>query len=284
MAKHLLVKILVFIVNIVLWACGILLIVFGSIALATPVTIVNLLDLIPGVAVVTAVYDVTPLFEGVAIFMIVLGSLLFLFGGIGCCGAFKMHKRMIMNYWIMLILGVLTEIALIVYAAVFPNTMNDSVQSGLNTSLIQNFAPVTIESNGTVIYNPVSTKAAWEELQSQSHCCGALSYMDYATFAWQGNSYAGAVIPPTCCASTLPLGQNISNTKQLVEYPSCLTLAGIVANNYYTQGCWNPVINMIWQFDYIAIIISSCLMATQILGIILTVHTWHKMFREDGRV
>jgi len=281
----LLVKILVFIVNIVLWASGILLIVFGSIALASPVTIVNLLNLIPGVSVVTAVYDVTALFEGVAIFMIVLGSLLFLFGGIGCCGAFKMHKRMIMNYWIMLILGVLTEIGLIVYAAVFPPTMYQSVQAGLFASLKQNFEPVTILSNGTVIYNPTSTVAAWEELQSQSHCCGAYNSTDYVTYnAWQGSNYAGALLPPTCCTSTLNVGVNVTNINQFVEFPDCMYTNGSLANNFYSEGCWNPVVNMIWQFDYISIIISSCLMATQILGIILTVHTWHKMVREDGHL
>jgi len=282
--EHLLVKILIFTVNIVLWACGILLIVFGAIALATPVTIVNLLDLIPGVSVVTAIYDVTFMFEGVSIFMCVLGSLLFFFGGIGCCGAFKMHKRMIMNYWIMLILASLTEIALIVYGAVFPPTMNVPVQTGLQTSLRANFVPVTVASNGSVIYNQNSTLAAWSELQTQSHCCGSLNYTDYASFSWQGNEYAGAFMPPECCASTNSLGQNVTAITQFVEYPSCMYFNGTISNNFYTQGCWFNVINMVWQFNYIAIIISSLLMAVQFVGIILTVHTWHRMVREDGHI
>jgi len=216
---HLIIKILVFIVNFVLWAAGILLIVFGGIALGSPVTIVNLLDLIPGVAVVTAVYDVTFMFEGVAIFMIVLGCLLFFFGGIGCHGAFRMHKRMIMNYWIMLILAVLTEIALIIYCAVYPPTINTAVQTGLETSLVTDFEPVTI-SNGAIIYSPNATQAAWEELQSQSHCCGSLNYTEYTTFSWQGTEYAGDLVPPTCCVSTQPLGQNVTNTNQFVFFSS----------------------------------------------------------------
>jgi len=283
--EHLLVKILIFIVNIVLWACGILLIVFGGIALGSPTTIVNLLNLIPGVGVVTAVYNVNFMFEGVAIFMCVLGSLLFFFGGIGCCGAFRMHKRMIMNYWIMLILAVLTEIALIVYAAVFPPTMNTPVQTGLLTSLQANFVPVSVASDGAIVYSTNSTQAAWEELQSQSHCCGSTNYTDYATFSWQGTAYVGAIRPPTCCATNIAFGQNVSNTGQFIQYPACMYSNGTsVITNYYTQGCWFNVINMIWQFNYISIIISSCLMATEFIGIILTVHTWHKMVREDGHL
>lgn len=69
---------------------------FGGLAVGSPVTIINLLDLIPGVSVVTNIFNVEPLFEGVADFMLTLGSVLFLFGGIGCYGVSKTSKRMIM--------------------------------------------------------------------------------------------------------------------------------------------------------------------------------------------
>jgi len=39
---------------------------------------------------------------------------------------------------------------------------------------------------------------------------------------------------------------------------------------------------MVWQFDYIAIIIAACLMAAQLIGIVLTAHQWHKLVREGG--
>jgi len=78
-------------------ASGILLIVFGSIALASPSTIISLLDLINGVSNITPLVNVGSLLEGMAIFMIVDGSLLFLFGGVGCHGAHRMHKRVLME-------------------------------------------------------------------------------------------------------------------------------------------------------------------------------------------
>jgi hypothetical protein len=269
----LLVKLLVFIVNIVIWVCGILMIVFGSIALASPSTIISVFNIITGGWVVVNLFDVNPLFEGVAIFMIVLGSLVFLFGFVGCHGAFKMHRMSLMNYWILLILSVLTEIALIIYAAVFPPTMNNYVQTQLVTSLTTNFEPVTISTSGQVTYSSNNKAASWEMLQSQTQCCGAKGYGDYATFTWGPvtNVLSINLIPPTCCTSRTYNGQNITSTTQFVNLNSCLTTNP--PTFYYSQPCWLVVINMVWQFGYLAIGLAVSLMVVQLFGIVITVHT-----------
>jgi hypothetical protein len=281
--KHIIAKILIFIINLVLWASGIILIVFGSLALASPTTIVNLLDMISGVSNVTNLIDVTWLLEGMAIFMIVLGSLLFLFGGVGCGGAFRMHKRMIMNYWLMLILGVLTEIGAIVYGAVYPPTMNTWVQQQLNSSLRSEFVPVTI-SGTKIIYSNNISASSWEMLQVQTQCCGASGISDYAAFTWaKPSAYPNATIPPSCCVSNQTAGTLFYSTSDFVDLSSCLS-APPASGSYYKPGCYNVVIDMLWQFDNIAIIIAACLMAAQLLGIMLTVHVWHRMVREDGHM
>jgi hypothetical protein len=277
---NVIVKTLVFIVNFILWICGILLIVFGAIAVGDPDTMISILNLIPGVAFVTAIIDVYPLFEGVAIFMIVLGSLLFLFGGVGCHGAYKMHKRMIMHYWLLLIVGVLTEVALIIYAAVFPPTMNTYVQDQMFDMLNTTFEPVQI-SGTNVTYN-TNISGAWEALQSQTHCCGVFGYEDYSTFSWDvvPQYPTPHLLPPTCCVSTQTDGSNVSSTSQWSNLTACL--GSTSPTNYYKQGCWEVAINLVWQFDYIAIGISGALMVAQLFGIMLTVHTWHRLVREEG--
>jgi len=274
------IKVLVTIINFTLWICGILLIVFGAIALASPSTIISILDIIPGVAIVTDIFNPYYVFEGMAIFMIVLGCLLFLFGGIGCHGVWTMHKRMMCNYWILLILGVLTEIALIIYGAVYPPTVNTYVQSQLYASLNTSFQAVTIEPNGTVTYSPNTQAAAWEMLQSQTQCCGVMGYTDYASLTWTQPSGYLHVLPPTCCSTTNSYGVNITNTNQFTNLNLCLD--SVTPQDYWTVGCWNNVIDMVWQFDYIAIIIAACLMAVQLIGIVLTGHQWRKMVRESG--
>lgn len=278
------VKVVVTIINFALWIAGILLIVFGGIALGSPSTIISILNVIPGVDVVTDIFDPYSLFEGMAIFMIVLGSFLFLFGFVGCHGVWKMHKRMMCNYWILLILGVLTEIAIIIYGAVYPPTVNTYVQTQLTNSLAS-FQSVSINTaTGAVTYSTNNTVAAgWEMLQSQTHCCGVMNYTDYATVIWSHPAeYPQSVIPPTCCSTSLNYGNNITNTTQFSDLNGCLNSGAPTALSYWTTGCWINVINMVWQFDYIAIIIASCLMAAQLIGIVLTAHQWHKLVRESG--
>jgi len=195
-----------------------------------------------------------------------------------------MHKRMICNYWITLILATLTEIALIVYGAVYPPTVNAYVQDQMYANLSTQFIPVNIIGN-TVEYSTETSANAWEMLQSQTHCCGVLGYLDYGKFTWtQTPGYAYSILPPTCCSTTLKEGDIITNTNQFVDLDSCLNNPIPALGTYWTVGCWENVINMVWQFDYIAIIIASCLMAAQLLGIILTIHIWHKMVKEDGRI
>ena len=270
-------KILVFIVNFVLWASGILLIVFGGIALGSPSTIVSLLDLINGVQNITVLIDVGSLLEGMAIFMIVLGSLLFLFGGVGCHGIHRMHKRLIMSYWLMLILGILTEIGVIIYGAVYPPTAQSSIQEQMYTSLSTYFEPVNISSTGVVTYyDPTTEAGAWEYLQDQTQCCGAYNASDYQRFNW--TDYPNVRVPPSCCQSRLPQGVLVNNISGYANFPGCL--GG--TSDVYTQGCYKVAMNMLWNFEYIAMIIAGCLIATQILGTILTVHTWHRMVRDEG--
>jgi len=269
-------KILVFTVNFVLWASGILLIVFGGIALGSPSTIVSLLDLISGVSNITVLLNVGSLLEGMAIFMIVDGSLLFLFGGVGCHGILLKHRHTLMSYWLMLILGILTEIGVIIYGAVYPPTAQSWIQSQLNASLTSSFEPVTIINDTVSYYEQTSDAGAWEYLQDQTQCCGAYGYMDYQQFSWNLTGYPNATVPPSCCQSNLQQGQLVYSTSDYKNFNDCIAGAG----SMYTQGCYNIAMEMLWNFEYIAMIIAGCLIATQIIGTVITVHTWHKMMRE----
>jgi len=276
-------KILVFIVNFVLWVSGILLIVFGSIALASPSTIVNLLNLINGVSNITILVNVGNLLYGMAVFMIVDGCVLFLFGGVGCHGILLKHKTSLMSYWLMLLLGILTEIGVIIYGAVYPPTAQSSIQSQMFSSLSTGqFAPVNISSGGALVYNSqASVSGAWEYLQSQTQCCGAYGFTDYLNFTWTIPGFVNsqpALAPPTCCKSTVAPGTFVQDIIQLPGYPTCITAPTV--NNVYSLGCYNVAMDMLWNFNYIAIIIASCLIATQLIGTIITVHTWHKMMRD----
>jgi len=259
-------RILIAIGNFVLWASGILLLVFGAVALGSPSSIIVILNLISGVEVVTNLIDIQPLFNGVAIFMVVLGSILFLFGIAGAAASGSNQKPALMLYWILLIIGVLVEIALIIYSALFPASANPYIQKELFASLTVDFQPVNVASDGSITYSEDLKASSWEVLQSQSHCCGAYEPNDYKNF-----THPSYVIPPTCCISNLTVGVNLTSTNDLTNYAQCKS--GELAY-VYLEGCWHNVGNMVWNFDLISIIICSCLIVVQLLLIPITVKQW----------
>lgn len=273
-----LIQIVVFTVNIILWAAGIVLLVLGAIAVGNPDAMINALNNIPGVYNVSGLIDIYPLFEGVAIFMIVLGSVVFLFGFVGCHGAFRMHKRSMCSYWILLLASVGGEIALIIYAALFPDTMTTYIQTSLETSLTAYFQPVSIVGGNIVYANSGTNASSWEHLQAEAQCCGALGPEDFFTNQNWLKVANGSILPPTCCASTVGAGNYPSTVGQFDNLINCQENI----SDYWTQGCYNNVQHMVYEFDLIAIITSACLMAAQLIALVFTIHTWHKLVREDG--
>jgi hypothetical protein len=275
-----LIRIILFALNLAIWVSGVLLLVFGAIAVGNPDTMVTILNIIPGVSGITILIDVAPLFQGVAIFMIVLGSVLILFGFVGFHGAARSHKHSLFLYSLLSLAGMLTEIALIIYAALYSNSSSatDYINTQMLSSLNTSFAPVTFKS-GTIVYAQNGTQAnAWEVLQAQSDCCGAIGPQDYDTAAsWQaiqGNN----TLPPTCCKTNVKLGVLPTSESNFVDLNSCQS----ETSEYYTIGCNKNVQNMVYEFDLISIIISACLLAAQLVAIIFTCHSWHKMYREEG--
>jgi len=275
-------KILIFTVGLILWACGILLITFGSIALASPETIINLLSMIDGVSNVTNIFNVMPLFEGVSIFMIVLGCFLFL---VGCSGGVVLCKKQLRFGYIACMAGAMvTEICLIVYAAIYPGTMDGWIKEQMYTTMLD-FKSVDINTNGDITYANVTNYPVangWENLQFQTQCCGAYAPNDFMNFTHWNKVYDidinndpttyTVTFPPSCCkVHEAYAGQAPTNVDEhLVGYKECFiatTAEGLYVSD---QTCSDVVMSMVWQFNYISIIICSCLIVVELIGILLS--------------
>jgi predicted membrane channel-forming protein YqfA (hemolysin III family) len=261
-------KIIVHIITVAIWLCGILLIVFGSIALSDPNSAVNMLTVAEGTNNLATIIDINPLIEGVAIFMIVLGCLLFVFGGLGCHGVGTGAKITLMLFWLTLIGAILVEVALIIYASVYPGSMENYVQEQMEESLKVNFKQgnVTVD----VVNLPTDEKAAaWERLQYQTHCCGAGigGHNDYAKFnltdfhyAIRTDRYDTAKIPLSCCITKLKEGEIPAKADNATfeNYSTCLSST---PDSYWGESCWIGVKNMMYNFNYISIILCASLIA-----------------------
>jgi hypothetical protein len=69
--------------------CGVLLLAFGIMGVASPQTLTYLLDLIPGVYNVATIINIPQLLINTSVYMIILGSVMIVFGFAGCFGIMR---------------------------------------------------------------------------------------------------------------------------------------------------------------------------------------------------
>jgi len=258
---------------------GALLLSFGIAAIADPSGVAGFIAHVPGVANMAVVINIPEVILSCAIFMIVLGSVMLVFGFLGCAGAAFTSKPLLFLYWILLIVTLIAEVALIIYAAVSPRAAEQQIQSVMIASLHKNFNTVTISTGNKTVTLPSNVVAvSWVAMQSEVACCGVYNYTDYSGFPWNNNFtliYGGqshfieAVVPPSCCVLKQ---KNIvpKSTDDYLNLPDCLQ--GI--SSYNTVGCYKAVVQLAKQFSYIPIAICSVVIAIEIVCIITSVYLW----------
>jgi len=267
-----LVRLTLHIINFLIWVCSVLLIVFGAIGVANETTTVQMLAIgLPGITYLPLIINLYPFLEGTSIFMIVLGSILFLYTFFACFAVHKAHGLMMKMYWLTLICGFLAEMALIIFSGVYPGTTEASIQQQMYDDLVTNFTSVSISGSTIITQSETTGAGAWEQLQFTAKCCGAYSYADFSTLStsWRGSNFAGAV-PPSCCAWPSTVTTLNGTSTSWTGYSQCTT--SIVNNAYvYTQPCSDVVMATLYNFNYIAVGIAASLLVIQMVSTILAI-------------
>ncbi|CAH8291179.1 unnamed protein product [Schistosoma intercalatum] len=155
-------QILLVIFNILVFACGIALIVIGSLS---------------QVAINNYSSGIDSSIKGLVIFVIVLGCFLFLLGFLGFCGACTKNTCCLILYAILLSIMVAAEIAAGITAAV----LRDEVKS--------QFLSLVKSSVNEYSKNP-DFKDFLDKIQQEFQCCGSESSGDYTS--------SGQTVPDSC--------------------------------------------------------------------------------------
>ncbi|CAH8490543.1 unnamed protein product [Schistosoma curassoni] len=155
-------QILLVIFNILVFACGIALIVIGSLS---------------QVAINNYSSGIDSSIKGLVIFVIVLGCFLFLLGFLGFCGACTKNTCCLILYAILLSVMVAAEIAAGITAAV----LRDEVKS--------QFLSLVKSSVNEYSKNP-DFKNFLDKIQQEFQCCGSESSSDYTS--------SGQTVPDSC--------------------------------------------------------------------------------------
>uniref|UniRef100_A0A8C8RC59 Tetraspanin n=1 Tax=Pelusios castaneus TaxID=367368 RepID=A0A8C8RC59_9SAUR len=149
-------------------------------------------------------------FVNVSYFLIVIGAILVLLGFLGCCGAQKESKCLLIMFFSLVLIIFIAEIAAAVVALVY-------------TSLAENILQATVTPNLRNDYGkkPEVTQI-WNLTMSQFKCCGLMNYTDFTDsyYTKQHNN----LYPPFCCHNTT----------------SQCTLAAVETSNI--QGCFQQLL------------------------------------------
>jgi hypothetical protein len=276
-------KVLLIIINILFFLAGLLMLAFGIALVVAPQKVIAFISMsgdFQDFSSSTGGFFIE-IIKASGIFMIILGGIVTIIAFFGFFGACCDSKCMLVTYAIILIIIVLAEVALIIFAAVYPSVFQSVGQTAFNDTLMNEYkSDVVVSSNGTFDESSIGdVSIAWNALQVAFNCCGASNYTDYSKFSWtpikcdpsNPKCTQAAKVPVSCCKLNPGVGDPMSlndfiDPKTCMENPSNPTVANQV-------GCSTSVMNTaksyIMQYSNIAIGIAAGIVGLEIILITL---------------
>jgi len=148
--------------------------------------------------------------------LIASGIFVSLIGFVGCCGAIKESKPMLVIYFILVLLIFVLEIAAGILAYTKKDLMEEHLTKNLNTIVSENYGKTDTASKG------MSKALDW--FQEQVKCCGSNGPADWSTSYWNSTT-TGLVGPKSCCKAAV--ASNADCNKELANlYPTGCVAAG----------------------------------------------------------
>ncbi|XP_010183195.1 PREDICTED: tetraspanin-1 [Mesitornis unicolor] len=142
-------------------------------------------------------------FMNVSYFLIVIGSILLVIGFLGCCGAQKESKCLLMMFFTVVLIIFIAEIAAAVVALVYTG-----LAETLLTALV---TPILREKYGA----DTTVSQIWNTTMTEVHCCGLNNYTDFtgSPFYEKDKTYPGP-----CCKNVEPCDDALAAKSQV---PGC---------------------------------------------------------------
>lgn len=152
-------------------------------------------------------------FVNVSYFLIVIGAILVVLGFLGCCGAQKESKCLLIMFFSIVLIIFIAEIAAAVVALVY-------------TSIAENILEATVTPTLKNQYGKVpEVTQIWNTTMSEVKCCGLTNFTDFTDsyyYKEHNNTY-----PPFCCT---PVSASCSAT---------------AAHSSNVQGCFHQLLSEI---------------------------------------
>jgi hypothetical protein len=271
-----LVKVLFIIVNILFLLAGLLMLALGISLVVAPEKVLKFAE--SGGLNFSSFNDTSDgyfleIIKACGIFMIILGGVVAIVAFLGFVGACCESQCLLVTYAIILIIIVLAEVALIIFAAVYPTVFRKSAADLLNKSLNDYGEDARRLPNNTIDFTHLNDNGVglgWIAIQTAFNCCGSLNSTDYKNNAKWKTANPGQVVPLSCCK--LKPGKELGETSaDFVDLDGCQTSQSSTSTN--TNGCTDAIMGeaekLLKKYGTIAIGIAAGIVGLELIMITL---------------
>ncbi|CAL8277420.1 tetraspanin-9 [Gadus morhua] len=176
--------------------------------------------------------------------VITLGTVVMVTGFLGCLGAIKENKCLLLSFFIVLLIILLAELILLILFFVYTDKVSENARRDLKEGL----GLYTSENNAGL-------SNAWNTIQTEWHCCGVDGHTD-----WHAALQA-KVVPDRCCQDVQPgCGRNASST-------------------VWTRGCYDKVEEWLDDNKHLIGTIAMCVLVVQLLGMAFSMTLYQQIHR-----
>ncbi|MFT7817017.1 tetraspanin-9-like isoform X1 [Arapaima gigas] len=223
-------KYLMFLFNLIFWLCGCGLLGVGIWLSVSQGSFATFSPSFPSLSAANLV--------------IAIGAVVMVTGFLGCLGAIKENKCLLLSFFIVLLIILLAELILLILLFVYTEKIKENAKKDLKDGL----ALYNTENN-------IGLRNAWNIIQAEWKCCGVTGYTD-----WH-EALKEKVVPDRCCQE---------------HYQECGRNA---TNQFWNQGCYALVETWLDNNKHLLGTIGMCILVVQLLGMAFSMTLFQQIHR-----
>ncbi|XP_071756446.1 tetraspanin-9 [Centroberyx gerrardi] len=223
-------KYMMFIFNLIFWLCGCGLLGVGIWLSVSQGSFATFSPSFPSLSAANMV--------------IAIGAIVMVTGFLGCLGAIKENKCLLLSFFIVLLIILLAELILLILFFVYSDKVSENAKQDLK--------------DGLALYNSdnnVGLRNAWNIIQAEVRCCGVTAYTD-----WH-EALKEKVVPDRCCQE---------------HYQDCGRNS---TNMFWNRGCFEKVEEWLDDNKHLLGTIGMVILVVQLLGMAFSMTLFHQIHR-----
>lgn len=180
-----------------------------------------------------------------AYLLLAMGAMLFLLGFLGCCGAIRENKCLLLFFFMFILVIFLAELSAAILAFLFrENLTRDFFTKDLKRHYQGN--------NSTDVFT-----STWNSVMITFECCGVNGPEDF-TGALQFKTYTMNNVPEACCGKTV-----LQQDGEIFGQAECM-----MGKEINRQGCYSTILNSMEPYVYISGALAIGVLAVELFSMI----------------